>query len=633
MNQLCVPVPSAADTPQILQEVFTLCRIPWIHDFIFQSDPAADLSMLLAPVQKRHALAARILVNATETTSKYAHYFDFNKEILFYSIPAFSVGPITAGLCVEQCRSTPPSPQSLRCIRYVRDDTKGVFFLVAECPVLGVTEVDCLMHRSSTRRSRVRGKFDLQLLRNALSTARGLLHPTDVACALLYLNVSEERRRCPVCVGADTAECACVLPFLRPVHPLDFRFEGSNMQLYTGFYQGATVVRLCALGHSVVNATLQSGSVIQGETDAAVIGQLHRLALDDRLAKVRERPGGLDLATVVQGMGGVDNGGGDVGRDLHVPGALGNAVVNACGEAGRNAVVDVEGDAVVDIASDAVIDAAGDAACGAVCGAHVDVGGGAVVDIAGNSLCGLQGGGGIGVLSAGNMGCVDGGNAGDDDVADPQSSVSLDVGDGLSFGSGDLIDPGDMVGFETHLQSSVSMCAPSSVVPQIGDQLILTPQLQSQSEMPLQASNVYDVVDATQPRTQTQEQQESGAMSSISDENQQTVDDYNASMSGEMNEADDEHGGANDQVTMAGSREAPVETDRVEIRKQRNRASAAKSNRKRKQKNEKTQREVLVFTNRMIHLRAKERRLREENTRLKNALREKDSKIPVRQIQ
>lgn len=57
------------------------------------------------------------------------------------------------------------------------------------------------------------------------------------------------------------------------------------------------------------------------------------------------------------------------------------------------------------------------------------------------------------------------------------------------------------------------MCDPSSLVTQISDQLELAPQLQSQYEMPLQSSNVYDVVDATKPRTKKQEKQKSDEMS------------------------------------------------------------------------------------------------------------------------
>lgn len=57
--------------------------------------------MLLAPVQKQHGWGARIVVNATDTSSKYDHTFDVKNEVVFYYVPAFSVGPITAGVCVE----------------------------------------------------------------------------------------------------------------------------------------------------------------------------------------------------------------------------------------------------------------------------------------------------------------------------------------------------------------------------------------------------------------------------------------------------------------------------------------------------------------------------------------------------
>ncbi|CAN8066819.1 unnamed protein product [Agarophyton chilense] len=289
MNQLCVPIPPASDTQQILEDVFALCRIPWIFEFIFNADPAADISMLLAPVQKRHALSARIFVNATETSSRYAHTFDFNKELMFYSIPAFSVEHITAGFCVEQLARS-KAKDGLQCIRFVRDDTNGVFLHVSENQRTGVTEVDCLTHKSSTRRTRVRMKFDCPSLRRVLRTPKGILHPSDISSSLIYYNVSDERRTCPVCVDATAGDCSCKLPLQRPTHPFDFRFEASNMQLYTGFYQGATVVRLWSVGHGSINATLQSGSVIQGELNAEITNRLHRMAVTNRLSKVKENP-------------------------------------------------------------------------------------------------------------------------------------------------------------------------------------------------------------------------------------------------------------------------------------------------------------------------------------------------------
>lgn len=78
----------------------------------------------------------------------------------------------------------------------------------------------------------------------------------------------------------------------------------------------------------MVNNTLQSSSVIQRDTDAAVIGKFHRIEFDDRLDMVRERPGCLELETVVKGMGGMDKKGDDMGRELQAPGALGSVVVN-----------------------------------------------------------------------------------------------------------------------------------------------------------------------------------------------------------------------------------------------------------------------------------------------------------------
>lgn len=310
MNQLCVPVPSASDTAQILHQVFALCRIPWVYDFLFTVDAAADLSILLAPVQRRHALAARIYISATETSSKYAHSFDFNKELMFYSIPAFSVDAITVGFCIEQSLAhfSSSSPDDVQCIRFVRDDNRGIFLHICQnLGASGITQIDYLsLNCSTTTLRRVRIKLDYYLFNKHKASLLLCSSPTNnnndndndketesvekcMMNFLIYLHVSNEKRACTLCNENHSSNCHCTLPLRRPTHALDFAGEFSNMKLYTGFYQGATVVRLCSKGHAVINATLQSGSVIQGEMNKTLISKLHHLALRDCISKVKAR--------------------------------------------------------------------------------------------------------------------------------------------------------------------------------------------------------------------------------------------------------------------------------------------------------------------------------------------------------
>ena len=266
---------------------------------MFTSDPVGDISILTAPVQTEHSIAARITVTGTENTPKYAHIFDFSADFYFCSVPAFSVGGITVGFCTQEPASDasksalsqlPMGSESVQCNRYVRDDDKGVFLMLATNSKTGTTEIDCISHRSTRKRTRILARFDSESLRQNLKTSRGVLHPKDVSKALSYLSVAVERRRCPICGVEDTGECGCVLPFKRPSHPLDFRNERRNMSLHTGKYGGGSTVRLFSNSTAFIVTELCTKSVIKGSVDRDVIQRLNRYAVQDRMSKLKVNP-------------------------------------------------------------------------------------------------------------------------------------------------------------------------------------------------------------------------------------------------------------------------------------------------------------------------------------------------------
>lgn len=289
--------PIAHDTSHILDEAFTLCRIPFVFDFLFTPDPVADISILTAPVQIEHATSARLSLSGSESTVSFAHVFDYSTELLFSAVPAFSVGAITLGFAtLEPANRSPPtaldlvSVQRVQCKRFVRDDSRGVLMFYSEKPNTGLTEIECITHRSTRKRSRVCARFHTDTLRQNLQTKSGTLVPEELTDALKYLSVFSERRMCPVCVSGGVAECACVLPFKRPSHPLDFRNERSNMALHTGLYEGGCSVRLFSDMHPCVIANLVTHTVITGSLDKDVIARLNRYAVQDRLAMLKTSP-------------------------------------------------------------------------------------------------------------------------------------------------------------------------------------------------------------------------------------------------------------------------------------------------------------------------------------------------------
>ena len=577
MNQLCVPIPTASDTQQILDEVFALCRIPWIYDFIFFADPAADISMLLAPVQKRHALSARVFVNAVETSSRYAHSFDFNKELLFYSIPAFSVGSITAGFCVEQLAArVQKDKQLLQCIRFVRDDKNGIFLHVSENEHTGVTEVDCLTHKSSTRRTRVRMKFDMRSLRTVLKTRNGILNPTDIYPSLIYLNVSDEKRACPVC-GGSNPQCDCELPLQRPSHPLDFRFEASNMGLYTGFYQGATVVRLCSAGHCVINATLQSGSVIQGESNRELKTKLHKLAVVDRLSRLKERP--VKLIMPSEGV--------DVAEMMDADAAA--DVVAALSKQAGNTNNGTASAQEKDKCSDATV----------------------YININGTETPEMQ-----------NLDMTR-----DSEKELSQKEHTLDT-DAL-FANAETDLNGGFETAEALLDTNELMGEMEGVV-NADSKMTDTYAAETQGTSQIDLNGV--MVRSGTCSSSSSKRGSSGCSSDMRGEKGNSDSDKTVvggeGESGKSGKSVEEDGGDNsgkEKAKEKGVDKVLTEEEKAEIRKKRNREAAARSNLKRKLRNESVRRDLACLTQRAIRLRVKEMMLRDENNRLRNALR--DAKI------
>ena len=283
-----------------LEGVFNLLRTQFVHDFVFTSDLVADISILTAPVQIEHGVAARITICGVETESRFAHVFDYSTDFYFAAIPAFSVGGVTVGFCTKQTARDPshamlhepPMEASRRveCHRYVRDDNKGLFVLLSEDNDKKIIEIDCMSHQSSRKRTRVCARFNNEILKANLRSEHGPLSIDNLTHGLTYLNVCEEIRPCPVCQLANETVCDCVLPFKRPIHPLDFRSEKVNMGLHTGRYQGTSKLKLYKDGNPFIFTNLNTRSIIKGSLDKLLISRLNKYAVEDRMSRLNVNP-------------------------------------------------------------------------------------------------------------------------------------------------------------------------------------------------------------------------------------------------------------------------------------------------------------------------------------------------------
>lgn len=287
----------------VLDDMFRLCRLPFVLDFLFTSDAVADITMLTSPVQTEHAIAARIQVSGSQirTAASVSRLVDYSADLYYSSVPAFSVDGITLGFCTSRpVRRTDPSRDdaTTACFathshphysRFVRDDMHAVMLTVTQNAPADLVEIDCVTHRSTRDRIRVSARFCASALLPALRAARA---SSVLQASLRWLSVAVERRPCPIC--ARQTLCSCPLPVHRPAHPLDFRHERANMTLHAGAFYGSASVRVfVGDGHAVHPCradALRTRVVIQGCDDAAVVRLLCSIAVRERLSTLRVHP-------------------------------------------------------------------------------------------------------------------------------------------------------------------------------------------------------------------------------------------------------------------------------------------------------------------------------------------------------
>lgn len=426
------------------------------------------------------------------------------------------------------------------------------------------------------------------------------------------------------------------------------------MSIYTGFFQGATVVRLCNAGHRVINATLQSGSVFKGEMNSDLIAKLRRLALKDRVSQLKARPkravatpstsdlnvnGTLsrlcsDAQDVVAAL---------ERRAKSHAGAEDDGKVNRLGGFGR-LYSDSE-----DLAQVAAIEAANEEE----------------KSIAEASFAMKPTLGDVNITSIGNPG-----SAMSPDTWLALSTTQPDSGLGIHDTQNidmtlSSVEPGTSAQFRDLVENSLGGGALLDT-DGLMDACELLREIERDDLEVLVSSNRADG-GAIQPVTGTVDlpgglEPFSEQPTPVATESERAAvmfngtDDLSASRGPQDQRRtwDEEHdgngstdsagGGGMDSESGSGNRGEPAlkrsrtrtdgrdkketltEEEKAEIRKKRNREAAARSNLKRKIRNESVRRELAKLTQQAVRLRVQETMLRDENTRLRNALRA--AKIP-----
>lgn len=300
------PFQSFPSLTKLLEEVFQPCHEQWISDFVFNSD-MSPLSVLTSPVNASYLSAARVsTISAEKPTSPNcpsptSYLFDTRMAGEFLFVPAFSVGPITAGFGVVHysvlCRAEwgrDPTHASRRgeCghIRFVRNDAARSLLIAFDDKKADIIKLDLFDQLSTSVRKRVtltvrRSKFYHILLQQPVTNLVQAAYSTA-----LMSSYNIERRICTTCTTYSATHCSCSRPPVLPKHSLDFSSMRNNMDIHGGAFDGVSTTALFVDGMAVVNATVGHHLSIEGSSDRNLSSRLGQWAIRDLLQDTRETP-------------------------------------------------------------------------------------------------------------------------------------------------------------------------------------------------------------------------------------------------------------------------------------------------------------------------------------------------------
>lgn len=223
----------------------------WAREFVFDCSPAATAQMLANENALLHTATITSSDTFLEADDSSAGILDMSVLFDAIFVPSFAVGHLSVGsvvsrvaskkslssaLChsyvscdetsvaaavgssssVHSSLSSDVSSYMYSIGRYARDETNGKTLIIKECTAFGdaspeEVQVLCLEHMSSTRRYRSLLKCDPTTFKSG-----------RVVDSVKMCIINEESRICPICQAPPKACCACKLPFIKPSHSLDF---------------------------------------------------------------------------------------------------------------------------------------------------------------------------------------------------------------------------------------------------------------------------------------------------------------------------------------------------------------------------------------------------------------------------
>eukprot|EP00178_Gracilaria_changii_P007115 TRINITY_DN2279_c0_g1_i1.p1 TRINITY_DN2279_c0_g1~~TRINITY_DN2279_c0_g1_i1.p1 ORF type:complete len:561 (+),score=87.55 TRINITY_DN2279_c0_g1_i1:2665-4347(+) len=242
---------------------FALLQQDWAVDFLF-NDNDSLFHLALQASEKVYGSFSVI----TDPTLPVISEHDLNESGSMLFVSALNRGLYTAGyeICHRK-KSVQAVTLSDRYIaKTIRDDQNGDLFTVAYHAHLGVTEIAFCHPQTPGYRQQGVLMFRTDLFDNIINDVRkgNQLDFKALKHALVYSFLASEWRQCPNCESYNSQLCGCAVPSRLKLSANDFHHDRDSLELHSGAYNGMVDISIYAMPGAppLIQRTVRSFSLI-----------------------------------------------------------------------------------------------------------------------------------------------------------------------------------------------------------------------------------------------------------------------------------------------------------------------------------------------------------------------------------
>lgn len=309
---------------EIIDNALSVCKDDWICDFLFSKEMTA-LSVLLAPLNMRYAIPSSFQCTAVECDNSLVpdspmnHIFDVQMAGDIVFVPAFSVQSTSVGFGIQQnsvltrhkwgyhspkngggSDETDCTLREYGHFKYVRCDKDDILMSCHEDANANIIRIDT----SKILNIKERYRFMILLRRDMLysklaqrSSCNKSIFQIARECIVLTNYSLHQRLYCPYCNVKNYVNCDCQFnENVKPKHPYDFSSSTLNMGKHVGTYQGVSAETYFNEQHKMsMEKQMGTRIFITRAHESTLVQRLTQWAINDELKHTKIDPLKLSL--------------------------------------------------------------------------------------------------------------------------------------------------------------------------------------------------------------------------------------------------------------------------------------------------------------------------------------------------